>query len=368
MKKWLALVLTIVLTVVGTLGIVLYDYNVFYSPDGSNGSVYSSEYKQYLIGKVEKSMINEDLSIQTENKIDLNMKFNGEYYSLEPIFKKDVELDGKRIFTLAIYKNVITYAPNADTNEYRYRYEIFAYNVDYEALRNMFLKEPVPEDKTLITKADYPQLAINFYPNDEYNDEESLYYSATSVINLITLNNGDEIYRNQFTSSPAFTLCDYGSNPSKKDEDKIFTVGYIDFRSYDNQSENMDLFSGDTYVKVDAICKTSEVTYILSESLLEEKVEGFEVRGDINVENYEKGYNTSSNVSEVLNNVDIKGVLKYNGWLFTRYVWWQMLIAIALLFVVFGGFFFALSLDSETKGKQKKNNKKVNANTKKAKK
>lgn len=349
MKKTLALILALIVTLLGTFLLGLYDYNVFYNPDGTNGATYTAAYKTYISNKLDKNIIDEeDADKQTEAKIQYNLLFNGEYYSNEPIFKKDVINGGKKLFTIIVYKNAVTYVNDSSIV---YRYETYIYGVDYEALKELFMKQPVPQDKTIIENADFPTLVINFYPNEEYNDDEAFYSDS------ITINGDEEIKRSKFKSTPSFTLCDYGSNPTKDENDEPIKVQYLDTRGYSYLSENMDLFRNDAYVKVDAICETDETTYSYQGVLLEEKIEGFNFSGEVNTEEFNLGYNTSAEAAVVLNNVDIDGVMNYNTWLFAKYVWWQCLIC----FVILGSFvsLFALVLvtdiDNVKKGKKAPN-------------
>ena len=363
MNKTLALVLTIIITIVVTALVGVYDYNIYYDPEGKNGSELTSDYNSYLS---QKSLeIDDDKSVQTEKRLQVFEYFNNEYYSETPILKQDVEYNGKRVFTVAVYKNVVKYAPNTETNEWRYRYDIFVYNVDYEAIQNEFLKQPVPEDKTSITDAGFPTLVLNIYPNDSYDDTESYYYSTTSVINKIDLNDG-EIYRSKFDSYQSISLTDWNSNPQYNkvdDKEEPFKVNYEAVIAYPTNSDNFALFNdNEAYIKIEAVCETTEATYGLDETLYQGKLEGFTTNNsDINVEDYKLGCNTSSSVREVLNNVNIKGVKKYDAWIFSKYIWWQCLIAFVVIGALSGGFFYALTVDnSSSKGPKKQNAKSNN--------
>ena len=350
MKKTLAIILVVIITLLGTFLLGLYDYNVYYNPDGTNGGTYSAAYKTYVSNKLDKNIIdNEDANKQTEAKIQYNLLFNGEYYSNEPIFKKDVVLGGKKLFTVVVYKNAVTYVKESSIV---YRYETYIYGVDYEALKDLFMKQPIPQDKTIIDKAGYPTLVINFYPNEECNEDEAFYKDVFEV------NGGDEIKGHKLDSSPSFTLCDYGSNPTKDENEEPIKVQYLDTRGYDYISENIDLFKDNAYVKVNAICETEETTYSYQDVLLEDKLDGFNFNGEVNTDDYNLGYNTSAEASVVLNNVDIDGVMNYNTWLFAKYVWWQCLICIVLLGSFAGIFALVLVTDIDNKKKGKKANKK----------
>ena len=67
MKKTLALVLTILVTLIGTALVGFYDYNIYLNPEEKNGAELTSKYKSYLSEKTLE--INEDAGVQTENRI-----------------------------------------------------------------------------------------------------------------------------------------------------------------------------------------------------------------------------------------------------------------------------------------------------------
>lgn len=358
MKKSLALVLTILVTLIGTALVGVYDYNVYLNPEDINGSTLTSKYKSYLSEKTLE--LNEDAGVQTENRIAVFEYFDNEYYNSTPILKEDVKLGDKELFTVAVYKNVVKYAPNAETSEWKYRYDIFVYNVNYELIKNEFLSQPVPEDKTSIEKAGYPTLVINLYPNDSYDDSESFYYSTTSIVNKIELSGG-EIFSSKFNGYASLSLSDYGSTPEYNEDDnknKIpFNVNFKSIIGYPTNSDNITLFEDDAYIKIEAVSETGEVNYGLEEPLYKGKVEGFNFNDDIDTDNYKLGCNTSASVREKLNNVDIKGVLTYDMWVFTRYIWWHCLIALVVVGLLSGGFFYALTVDTANKKVSKPNNK-----------
>lgn len=360
MKKSLALVLTILVTLIGTALVGIYDYNIYLNPEDKNGGTLTSKYKSYLSEKTLE--INDDLSVQTESRISVFEYFDNEYYNSTPILKQDVKLGDKNVFTVAVYKNVIKYAPNADTSEWKYRYDVFVYNVDYEAIKEEFLSQPIPEDKTSIEKAGFPTLVINIYPNDSYDDSESFYYSATSVVNKIELSSG-EIFSSKFNGYASLTMNDFNSKPQYKEDEESetktpFNVNFKSIIGYPTNSENITLFDDSAYLKIEAISETSEVNYGLEEPLFKGKVEGFNFNDDINLDNYKEGCNTSSVVREKLNNVDIKGVMNYDAWIFARYIWWHCLIALVVIGLLSGGFFYALTVDTNTKKVVKPSNKK----------
>lgn len=369
MNKKLALILSLLISLIGALLLGVYDYKTYYDPEGKNASTYTSKYKEYIIDKT--FVANDDLLVQTEERLVLNEMFKNDYYSEEPIFKQNVtSKDGEtRLYTIAVYKSVVKYSPDTSTSEYRYRYNTYIYNINYEGIIDLFKKQELPQDKTILETADDPLVLINFYPNDEYNDEESLYYLETSELDNYTLNNGEVINRTELDSYASFNLYDWSSSPATDDDGNPYYVKYLSYSAYPSTSDNFGLFDESAYVKVDFIMQTKDgsnkINYLLEEEQYEFKtqINGFNLHEEAKEENYKLGFNTSSSVREVLNNVDIDGVLKYDSWIITRYIWWQCLICFVILMIIVGGFFFALTYDQ--KNNSKKSLKKINKTKKK---
>lgn len=371
MNKKLALILSLLVTLIGTFLLGLYAFKIYYDPDQTNGQNAVIKYKEYVVDKT--FVPNDDLVVQTEQKIELNELFRNEYLSKEPILKKDVySADNKdKLYTIAIYKNVVKYSPNTEVSEWKYRFNTYIYDVNYEKIKDLFISQNIPQDKNIIKDAGFPKFLINFYPNIDLNDEESLYYKASSEVEKIKLNNGDTITRVELNSVTSINIFDYNSTPSLDENDKPFYAKTLTFNAYPSSSDNLSLFTDDAFVKVDLIMETTDnsnqVNYILKDDKysFSSKVEGFDINEEIDLSKYELGFNTSSNVREVLDNVKIKGVMKYDTWLFAKYIWWQCL----LCFVVFGfivfGFFYALTIDADKKSKSKNKGKNNNKSKKK---
>lgn len=360
MNKKLALILSILVTLIGTFIVGLYDYNIYYNPEESHGQDTTSKYKEYLVDKTFVAL--DDLVEQTENKIKLNEMFNNNYYNSEPILKEDVySKDGeKKLFTVAIYKNVAKYAPSTDVTEWKYRFNTYIYDVNYENIKTLFMSQSVPQDKNIIKDSGYPVFLLNIYPNNDYNDDESFYYKSGSVISDITLNDGDEILRQKPNSTTSFTLNDYNSTPSLNDDEEPFNVQFLSFNAYPNASDNISLFTDKAYLKIDLVMETKdgdkEVNYLLKDDKysFEKEITNFNINEEINLDDYEEGYNNSANVREVLNSVKIDGVMKYDTWVFATYIWWQCLICLVVLGLIVGGFFYALTVDANKVSKSRK--------------
>ena len=172
--------MSLLVTLIGTFLLGLYAFKIYYNPDQPNGQNAVVKYKEYVVDKT--FVPDDDLVAQTEKKIELDEVFRNEYYSREPIFKKDVySADNKdKLYTISIYKDVVKYTPNTDVSEYKYRFNTYIYDVNYEKIKDLFVSQDIPQDKNIIKNAGFPKFLINFYPNVDLNDEESLYYKASS--------------------------------------------------------------------------------------------------------------------------------------------------------------------------------------------
>ena len=364
MNKKLALILSLLITLIGTFLLGLYAFKIYYNPDQTNGQNAVVKYKEYVVDKT--FVPDDDLVAQTEKKIELDEVFRNEYYSREPIFKKDVySADNKdKLYTIAIYKDVVKYSPNTEVSEYKYRFNTYIYDVNYEKIKDLFMSQDIPQDKNIIKNAGFPKFLINFYPNVDLNDEESLYYKASSDVEKVKLNNGDTIIRVELNSVTSVNIYDYNSTPSLDDDNKPFYVKTLTYNAYPTSSDNISLFTGDAFVKVDLIMETKDnstsINYLLKDEKysFSSKIEGFDINSEIDLSKYEKGFNTSSDIREVLDNVNLKGVMNYDAWLFARYIWWQCLLCFVVFGVIVFGFFYALTIDSEKKNKSKNKSKK----------
>lgn len=359
MNKKLALILSILITLVGTVLLYVYDYNIYYNPEHKNAEELTSEYKSYLVNKTFK--IEDEAIKQTEAKIELNEKFSTDYYSETPIVDEEVlGKNNQKLYKIKIYRDVVKYNPNVDTVEYKFRYNTYIYDVDYDAIKQLFKNQDLPQDKEIIENAGMPIFYVNFYPNSEINDEESFYYKPTSEIDNITLNNGEKINRVQMNSLPSITLYDYTSNPSTDKNNTPYNVKYLSLSAYPTYSDNYDLFNDGGVIKIDLVAKTTDgrntVNYLLEEDqyIYEKEIKEFDFFEEIKFEDYKVGYNTSSSVRDVLNNVDIEGVKGYDAWIFGKYIWWQCLICLVVLGAIVGGFFYALTVDTTNKKNIKK--------------
>ena len=360
MRKLIILIISIVITIAGTALIGVYDYNVWYNPEGKNSTQLQSDYKTYLIEKTVEIEGKEEIQ-KTESRIKLYRLLENYLYSEEPIFKYVKTENGVELFTIAVYKNVFWKLNSENQKEFdHYRYEVFLYDVNYTAIKNLFKQMIVPEDDTIVDKADDPQFVVNFFPTSDYDMEDALIDDSTyNATYKTTLYDGETLMGYTMGNTTTINLFDYGSEPQKNKDDDVYYVRSFIFYDYTFDT-NADKFD-EGFIKVDALLPTNQadetIYYTLDESLVKEKVETFTFDGDkIKEEDYLKGFISDQGARKTLNNVDIDGVLSYDGWVFAKYLWWQCLIAFVVFGLLMTGFYFTFTYEEKgtTKIKRKK--------------
>ena len=372
MRKIIVLSISILVTLVGTFLLGLYDFNVWLNPDGKNSTKMVSEYRAYLVQEAIDFGDNETPIENTKEKIDLSRILSNYKYSSDPIYHNENEY-----FTIDIYLNQFWHA-NSNIGEIEYdhlRYEVFIYNVNYDLLKEKFSEQALPGRKN-VAAASYPYFVINFYPNEEYNDEEAMRSPKVDskgdeldTTAPIILYNDEKLQGCKLGSSSTLTLFDYSSTPAKDTNNEEFRVNFLAIYDYSTfvgnddylYNDNRELFTDGGYVKVDAVLEIDDkgetFNYILKDSLLKDKVEGFTFdTTNIEDNDYHDGFVQSSSAGETIKNVQIEGVKSYNSWAVGKYLWWHCLCAFAVLALIMTGFYFIFTY--EEKGKMKKKSKK----------
>ncbi len=315
LKKLILLIITILIPITGSVLIGVYSYNR-YDPE-----VYTdleSDFKTDLLSG----------ATTTTDRIDLYRKLESYYFDEKPIFTKDVEMNGEKVFSVALYRSFsVLYDSTKDENTYEIKYEFFIYNVNYTALQNEFKKD-FPDDPSLVYNYSDPYFVIGIYPNEELNEDENLLDDSNSV---------------SLTGGTTIALYDYNSTPELKG-DVPYRVQTVTFRERNLSSALKKLFDGETaYITVEAQIKkeiSGEDTYYSTlENLVEEKVSDFKVyAADLEVESHAQGWREAG-ARDTLNNAG------YNKWLFKNYIWWQSLIALVIFSAIMAGFYFAFTYE-----------------------
>ena len=377
MRKIIVLSISILVTLVGTFLLGLYDFKVWLAPTGKNGTAITTEYRSYLVEEMIDFKSNETAIQNTQDKIKLSRIISNYKYSEEPIYHNENE-----IFTIDIYQNQFWYVNSSMKQEFNhYRYEIFIYNVNYDLLVEKFKQQSVP-GKSTIEEAQYPYFVINFYPNDSYEVEEAMIYpklgstgEELDKTSVIVLYDGEKLIAQKFGVANSTTLFDYSSTPMKDKNGFEFEVNFFQIYDYSNfvgQNEtlyydNRDLFNNGAYIKVDAVLEIIDgdetINYVLNNSVLKDKVEEFTFdTSKIADKEYKDGFTTSSNVSDMIRGIKIEGIKSFDAWVVSKYLWWHVLCAFLVLGAFMTGFYFIFSY--EEKGKIKRKNKKTKKNKK----
>lgn len=373
MRKIIILSISILVTLVGTFLLGLYDFKVWLNPAGKNATTITSEYRSYLVENVVDFKNNEAAVDNTKKKIELCRLLSNYKYSEEPIYHNENEY-----FTIDIYQNQFWYVNSDLKQEFdHYRYEVFVYNVNYSLLRELFKAQSVPGAKT-VENADYPYLVLNFYATDEYDASEALFSPALDASGneidstaVIKLYDGEKTASRKFGTASDIALFDYTSTPVKDKSGDVFYVSFLGIYDYSSFvgnddrlfNDNRDLFDNGAYIKVDAVLqiedKGEEINYISNQSLLKDKVSKFTFdTSKISKLDLKTGFKQSSNTEESIKNIKIDGLKTYNAWVVGKYLWWHCLCAFAVLGLIMTGFYFIFTYEEKGQIKKKKSFKK----------
>lgn len=361
LRKIIVLCISIIVTIAGVIFLGYYDYNVYYNPKGDNGSTYSYKYKEYIRQNKVDVVNNNDYINQTREVTSLYRLMSGYKYIEEPIYSEKVTFDGKDLFYIDVYKSVVGYAPTGDTFEEREAIEVYVYSIDYDAIKDIFMKEDVlPASKGKVEKSDYPQLVVNFYPTNELNQEEALIYTSDGATISYTLYNGDKVYGSKLDTGLGFSIYDYNSNPKFNDSNEPYTVKYLLLRDYQSianisdendtiDSNNRARFADGAYITVDAIISVDGANYEYDLTPTTNKIEDFPFASkDLDLTGYKEGF------SGDVKNIKIENLLTYNQYIFKKYVWWQCLIALFVLGGIMTLFYFTFTYEEKKPLKNKK--------------
>lgn len=355
LRKIIVLCISIIVPILGAIGLGVYDYKVYYNANGNNGSKYQGKYKEYVSSELIDVSTKEYVK-QTQDKINLYRLVHGYYYSSEPIYSKDISVNGATLFHIDIYKDIVVYTKDAVSHENRYGLDVYIYSVDYEALKNVFNDPDVlPNNKKLVADAAYPTIGINIFPNEEYNDEEALIYTSDGASISFVLFNGERIYSKQLNSALSYSIYDYNSNPKFNDSNSgyPYQVQYLILNDYmsianisddnnSNPSDNRDRFDDGGFVKINAFLSSNGSYYQYDLTPEDNAIEDMSFSlNKINLEDYVAGFEND------ITAVRIDNVLTYNQFIFRRYVWWQCLIAVVLLGAIMTGFYFIFTYDEK---------------------
>lgn len=330
LKKLIILIISILIPLAGAVGVGFYSYDRY---DPEEMTELQSEFKKDLVAKH---------GADTLGRINLYRQLESYYYEKDPFYLKDVELNGEKLFTIAIYRGFALIKESQESEErYDMKYDLFVYNVNYTALLNEFSKQFT--DPSVVHEWDDPYFVVNFYPNEEMVEEDS-FYGASLTFKNHTANTSSTINLYDINSTPELN----GGNP--------YYVHKLAIRENDIVGDKDNFQDGKAYITIDAEVSVTESedgadqTYTKTiESLIEEEITDFKVSAsEYSVEeDYEKGWREAG-VRDTLNNAG------YNGWLFAHYIWWQALIALGIFSLIMVGFYVAFTYEEPVTTKKKR--------------
>ena len=360
-KKIIVLCISIIVTIAGTLFLGYYDFKVYYSPQGDNADIYNTRYREYLRSNLVDVVNNSDYVNQSREVINLYRNIHGYYYEEEPIYRQQVVVEGKELFWIDVYYDVIQYSPTATDTYEKEAMEVYIYSVNYDNIKELYMDPTVlPGSKTKVEKAAYPTLIVNFYPNEDYVAEEALIYSSSGATISFTLPTGEKIYGSKLNSNLSFAIFDYNSTPRFTESNEPYLVQYLLLREYSSNvnivdegddvvTNNRDRFLDGAYVKIDALLEVEGIYYDYDVTPDDNKIEELPfATADINHDNLVQGFESD------IEKINIKGLKTFKQFIFTKYVWWQCLIAFVVLGVIMTFFYITFTYE----GKKDRNAKK----------
>ncbi len=317
MKKIIILIISILIPLIAAVAISLYGVNYRYVPS-ANTTVLS----EFL------SDMNRGI-VDCEGRIKNYRKMENYYYEEEPILKKDINNEeGKRILTVAVYRNLCIYKPTANVEEkLKTLFEVFVYNVNYDLVKSYFKLD----DMEIIEKAEMPTFTVTFTPT-----------------------NGKEEFTIELRNRSNVVIPDYDSVPEYANE-TTKTRNYVQsnvFREYET-TNTLSTFSDDANITIKAsisVTNADKTTTSIEadKPIAEEYIADFNHKGEeMDEKQLKVGYRESS-VDATYKNAG------YYKWLVKRYLWWEALIAFLLTGVITGTFYLVYVSEENSKKTKKK--------------
>ncbi len=317
MKKIIILIISILIPLIAAVAISLYGVNYRYVPS-ANKTVLS----EFL------SDMNRGI-VDCEGRIKNYRKMENYYYEEEPILKKDINNEeGKRILTVAVYRNLCIYKPTANVEEkLKTLFEVFVYNVNYDLVKSYFKLD----DMEIIEKAEMPTFTVTFTPT-----------------------NGKEEFTIELRNRSNVVIPDYDSVPEYANE-TTKTRNYVQsnvFREYET-TNTLSTFSDDANITIKAsisVTNADKTTTSIEadKPIAEEYIADFNHKGEeMDEKQLKVGYRESS-VDATYKNAG------YYKWLVKHYLWWEALIAFLLTGVITGTFYLVYVSEENSKKTKKK--------------
>lgn len=340
-KKIIVLSIVILFVLLCTLGVGLYARNSWFNPETNTKTL--TEFKTDLMTEL----------LTGNEKVEFYRKASGYKIDEEPVYLQPVlNENGEKLMTLAIYRGARPFQPTSQIPLHdRIQYEIFAYEVNYDLLRKLFIVED--EDILLDDEVSDPTIRVKFYAANHTEE-----YPKTIPADVTS---GSTTVEQYLSLSPIteYALADYDAVNTRDQIDYILRGQFYNqyyqtgtgssIAEYNEEYKN---FSGPVKVEVTAfISDLGEEGLEADNPVTTFTLDDFSVDiEDYDVEKYTKG-NGASEVVERFTN------LGYYNWLFKNYLWWIGLISL-VGFGIFGAIFYITwTVEEENKKEQKKRKK-----------
>jgi len=293
LRKFIFLLIVIIIPLLATFFIGVYGYKR-----------YQGEYAYHYMNNIEEV---------TESKIQGYLKFNTNLYEQDPIYSADVKHEDEDVFHIDIYKGAVTQQDSKTKEDYlQIQYYIAVYNVDYEKL--VEIEDPTGEKKLL------------------FDNIPSIYVLITDQ------NDPDNKLQDTLgTTSSESLIEDYNASPEKDYRGNELSSSFVRWLEVTPSSDfsknvNIELYLTDSP-------SDSQATYhhVITSFELNNYDVDFE---DVNRDEFEIGYEM---------NIFKAG---YFGFVFKTKLWWQSLIAFALVGMITFSFYAVWNYEESTKNEK----------------
>lgn len=279
-KKIMFLLIVTIIPLIAAFLIGLYSYNR-----------YQSEYNYNYMNNIEEV---------TESKIEGYLKLITHSYEEEKVYSETIKHDGDTVFKIDIFRGVVSKVDVDTEEEYlQLQYYVAIYDVDYDKL--IEIEDPTGEKKLL------------------YNNIPLIY------IKIVDKNNSENEFTDSMKTTPSeYLIDDYNSSPEEDYRGNPLNSRFVRWleiipsSDFSNEVE-VELFLTDTL-------DNDERTYYSVITTFE--LDNYETDvDDVNVDSFIDGYNNDPLEAG------------YFGYILKTKIWWQSLIAFALVGLITFSFY-----------------------------
>lgn len=290
----------------------------------------------------------------TEDRLVSYLDYINEYVEYEKkddgydfYFSEKFSNDQGELFTVSIirayevkneayYNKKGTYLGTRDTYYMTYYFAI--YNVNYETLAKTI--DPSGEHKLLYTEL--PKLSVGIKNTNAEEDDPTITFETDTVASVTAESN-------------LTTVFDYGYSPEKDSKgDKLNAGNPTSMRYYVLPGSQLDALESEVTIEI-----LVDSNWAGDDQAEQETVATFEKTdfyGNKTVQDSEEIKTSLESFNKVYNE-DIFAA-GYNKFVFGRYIWWQVLIAVVLFVVVCGSFVLVWNAEEAKLAKEAKKGKK----------